>query len=88
MTILYHPEALDHPAVRQHDETILSSLRLTIAMRSGGALATAASTCQALLRQLRLEYWQKRHSCDLTEILRNPAYASLTVEPSDGQKLQ
>ena len=40
--------ALDHPAARQDDEAALSSLRLAISMRSRGAFATAASTCQAL----------------------------------------
>jgi hypothetical protein len=40
--------ALDHPAARQDDEAFMSSLRLTISMRSGGTFATAASTCHAL----------------------------------------
>jgi hypothetical protein len=41
--------ALDDPAARQNDEAPdMSSLRLTISMRSSGTFATAASTCQAL----------------------------------------
>ena len=40
--------ALDNPAARQDDEALMSSLRLTISIRSGGTFATAASTCQAL----------------------------------------
>ncbi len=39
---------LDHSAARQHEEPFTSSLRLTIARRSRGTLATAAPTCHAL----------------------------------------
>jgi hypothetical protein len=40
----------------------LSSLRLTIAMRRGGAFATAASTCQALLAAISPNQFEPREA--------------------------